>query len=534
MVLGGLGDRESHPFAEHALSPAADRSANGERFAWYATIGVIVFAMLLRVIVGARLPLVPDETYYWEWSRHLSLGYFDHPPIIAWLIRIGTVIFGINSIGVRILPVLCGGVAALAIAATGRRIAGSHTAAEAAIIISVMPLAAAGLVLATSDAPLLAAVATALYFIVSALQSKRRSSESLRAWCWAGVALGLAFWSKYTSILLPVGVLIAFVSHRSLWPRFTEWGPYAACVIATVIFMPVLIWNARHDWVSFTYQIEHGLGSSSGSSLGSMLLAAWRHEGDLLGGQAGLATPILFMLIAIAVAKSLRPSLGPERWLLAVVSTLYFAFFVYSALKKRVEPNWPAPAYIGGVVLCAAYRWSEKAKRWRAAGIALGGVLSLAVYLHAFEPVFPIPPAKDPVARAFGWGALAVAAERAAAAPRGRAHPGAAAWISADRYQDASEIAYHSPTHTETFSLNLGGRPNQYDLWPGFAARARPGDRLVVAVDETQGPHDAIVTLIPYFESILRGELVELKRGDAVIAVRRLYTLDGWRGGWPR
>src|SRR5207237_5387759 len=129
-----------------------------------------------------------------------------------------------------------------------------------------------------------------------------------------------------------------------------------------------------HHMISFTYQLEHGLGGSPATmSFGSMLLAAWRHEGDLLGGQAGLATPILFALIAIAVAKSLRPSLGPERWLLAVVSTLYFAFFVYSALKKRVEPNWPAPAYIGGVVLCAAYRWSERAKQWRAAGIALGG-----------------------------------------------------------------------------------------------------------------------------------------------------------------
>ncbi len=501
---------------------------------WYAAVGVIAFATLLRVIVGARLPLVPDETYYWEWSRHLSLGYFDHPPIIAWLIRIGTEMFGINSIGVRILPIVCGGVAALAIAATGRRVAGAHTAAEAAIIISAMPLAAAGLVLATSDAPLLAAVATALLFLVKAIQSERRSRESLRAWCIAGVALGLAFWSKYTSILLPVGVLIAFASHRSLWPRFAEWGPYAACAIATVIFLPVLIWNAQHHWISFAYQIEHGLGSSAGASFKSILLAAWRHEGDLLAGQAGLATPILFVLIVVAVAKSLRPALGPERWLLAIVSMLYFVFFVYSALKKRVEPNWPAPAYIGGVVLCAAYRWSEKAKRWRAAGIALGGVLSLAVYLHAFEPVFPIPPAKDPVGRAFGWGTLATAAERAAAAPRGRGHPNAVAWISADRYQDASEIAYHSPGHIETFSLNLGGRPNQYDLWPGFAARAKPGDRLVVAVDETQAPHGAIVALNPYFESILRGELVELKRGDALIAVRRLYTLDGWRGGWPR
>ena len=518
---------------QSAPSLASERGAgegNGGAIAWYAAVAVIAIATLLRVLVGARLPLVPDETYYWEWSRHLSFGYFDHPPMLAWSIRIGTAIFGDHPIGVRVLPIVCGAAAALAIAATGRRIAGSNAAAKAAVIISVMPLAAAGLVLATPDAPLLAAVSIALYFIVSAIQSPRGSRDSLRAWSWAGVALGFAFWSKYTSILLPAGVLVAFLSHRSLWPRFAEWGPYAACVIATLIFAPVLIWNARHNWISFTYQIEHGLGTSPGSPFWS----AWRHEGDLLGGQAGLATPILFVLIAIAVAKNLHPRVGPERWLLAVVSTLFFFFFVYSAIKKRVEPNWPAPAYIGGVVLCAAYQWSERAKKWRAAGISLGGVLSLAIYVHAFAPIFPIPPGIDPVGRAFGWGALAEAAARAASAPRGRALPRSRVWISADRYQDASEIAYHSPTHIETFALNIGGRPNQYDLWPGFPSRAFPGDRLVVAVDETQGPHGSIVTLSPYFESILRGELVELRRGDAVIAVRRLYTLDGWRGGWPR
>jgi 4-amino-4-deoxy-L-arabinose transferase-like glycosyltransferase len=507
-------------------------SAHGEvvDIAWGATVAIIVVATIVRLIVGARLPLVPDETYYWEWSRHLSFGYFDHPPMIAGLIRIGTMVFGNHPIGVRVLPIICGGFAALAIAATARRVGGTYAAAEAAIIISVMPLAAAGLVLATPDASLLAAVAVAIYFIVAAIQTVPRSRESLRAWVGAGIALGFAFASKYTSIFLPVGVLIAFVSHRALRPRFAEWGPYAACVIATVIFLPVLIWNDQHHWISFTYQIEHGLGSNAGS----LLRSAWRHEGDLLGGQAGLATPILFVLIAIAVAKSLRPRLGPERWVLAVVSSLYFVFFVYSALKKHVEPNWPAPAYIGGVVLCAAYEWSERAKKWRAAGIALAGVFSLAVYVHAFRPIFPIPPAKDPVARAFGWGALADATARAAAVPRARPHPGSKVWISADRYQDASEIAYHSTTHVETFALNIGGRPNQYDLWPGFPSRAFPGDRLVVALDETQGPHPTVVTLGPYFESILRGELVELRRGDAIIAVRRLYTLDGWRGGWPR
>jgi undecaprenyl-diphosphatase len=512
----------TEPSTVEAEAPAPHRTS--ERAAWYAALGVIAFATVLRLIVGLRLPLLPDETYYWDWSRHLAFGYFDHPPMIAWLIALGTDLLGTNAIGVRIMTILTGTAAALGMALLARRVGGAHTAAETAIIISVMPLASAGLVLATNDSPVLACIAFALYFIIRAVQSERGSRESFRSWCFAGVALGFAFWSKYTSILLPVGVLVAFVSHRALRPRFGEWGPYAAVAIATVIFLPVLMWNARHDWISMGYQLEHGVGAQM------TLRGAWRNEGDLLGGQAGLATPILFVMIAIAVAKSLRPRLPAETWLLAVVSTLFFAFFVYSALKKRVEPNWPAPAYIGGVVLCAAYKWSETAKRWRAAGIALAGVLSLAIYLHAIKPIVPVPPPKDPVARAFGWREIAAAAGRAASTPmptRGRA------FLAADRYQEASELAFWLPGNPETFALNLGGRRNQYDLWPRFVHRAHAGDRLVVIVDETVGVHDAIVILTPHFASILRGELIEMNRGNGVIGSRRIYTLDGWKGTWP-
>jgi hypothetical protein len=105
--------------------------------------------------------------------------------------------------------------------------------------------------------------------------------------------------------------------------------------------------------------------------------------------------------------------------------------------------------------------------------------------------------------------------------------------MAADRYQEASEIAYWLPGHPETFALNLGGRRNQYDLWPSFRNRAHMGDRLVVALDETDGVHETIVALTPHFASILRGELVEMQRGNGVIGLRRIYTLDGWRGTWP-
>lgn len=507
-----------------AAPPAPPAHATSERAAWFAALGVVAFTTVLRIIVGARLPLLPDETYYWDWSRHLAFGYFDHPPMIAWMIALGTDLLGVNALGVRIMMILAGTVAILGMVLIARRIGGAHTAAETAIVICVMPLAAAGLVLATNDSLLLACVTMGLYYIIRAIQSERRTRESFVAWCCAGVALGLAFSSKYTSILLPAGVVIAFASHRKLWPRFAEWGPYAACLIATVIFLPVLMWNARHGWISMAYQVEHGLGEAI------TLAGAWRHEGDLLGGQAGLATPILFVMIVIAVVKSLRPSLGPEKWLLGIVSTLFFAFFVYSALKKRVEPNWPAPMYIGGVVLAAAYKWSETSKRWRAAGIALAGVLSLAVYLHALQPIVPVPPRKDPVARAFGWSEIANATAAAAKAPMPY---GTRAYLSADRYQEASEIAFWLPDHPETFALNLGGRRNQYDLWPRFIDRAHIGDRLVVALDETDGVHETIVALTPHFSSILRGELIEMHRGSDVIGQRRIYTLDGWRGTWP-
>lgn len=501
------------------------RHQETESAAWYAALGVIAFGTVLRIIVGSRLPLLPDETYYWDWSRHLAFGYFDHPPMIAWLIAIGTTLLGVNPLGVRIMMIASGTVATVAIAMIARRVANAHTAAEAAIVISVMPLAAAGLVLATNDAPLLAFTALTLFFIIRALQSEIGSTESLKSWAWAGAMLGLAFSSKYTSILLPIGVLVAFVSHRRLWPRFTERGPYVACVVATLVFLPVLMWNARHGWISFVYQIEHGLGEAI------TLRGAWRHEGDLLGGQAGLATPILFVMIAIAVAKSLRPRLGPEKWLLAVVTTVFAAFFVYGALRKRVEANWPAPAYIGGVVLFACYKWSEISKRWRAAGIGLAGVLSLAVYLHAIQPIVPVPAPKDPVGRAFGWREVAQAVGRASIAPL---PVGAKAFMSADRYQEASEIAYWLPGNPETFALNLGGRRNQYDLWPTFRDRAHIGDRLVIALDETDGVHETIMALTPHFASILRGELVEMQRGNGTIGLRRIYTLDGWRGTWPQ
>jgi hypothetical protein len=496
---------------------------------WRIAIGVIVLGAVIRLALAAVIPAFPDEAYYWEWSRHLAAGYFDHPPGIALLIRLGGLLLApigasATPLGVRVGPVLAGFVAALATIATARRLAGDAAALRAAVVITCLPLAAAGLLIATPDAPLLAFTAIGLYTVTRALQSVPRSHASLAWWAATGVALGLAFASKYTSILLPLGVAIAVVTRAELRHRLREPGPYVACVVATLVFAPVLVWNAHHDWISFTHQLRHGLGAPGGS----VVVAALKREGDYIGGQAALASPILFVLLAIAVERGLKRSASAIQFTLAVVALLSFGLFAYSALRQRVEPNWPAPGYIPAIILLATLPWHERGMRWLRAGTLLAAVMSLVIYLQGLVPVLPLAPRKDPIARAFGWREVSAAVESAMRVAT--AETGSASWAGADRYQEAAELAFHDEAHAPTFAMNLGGRRNQYELWPRFADRAARGDNLILVLDESETPQPALVALAPQFAATQQGPLVSLRRAGREIAVRRIWILRGWKG----
>jgi 4-amino-4-deoxy-L-arabinose transferase-like glycosyltransferase len=496
--------------------------------AWRAALAITVAATLVKLAFAAWLPLFPDETYYWDWSRHLAGGYFDHPPMIALLIRAGTslaALFGAapSPFAIRFFPVLAGALASLAAVGIARRIAGDRAARTAALVFALMPLAASGLVLATPDSPLLAWNAVALYCVVAALQSPVRSARSLGWWSAAGVAIGLSFASKYTSILLPLTVAIAVFVRPSLRVRLREPGPYVGCVLATLVFLPVLQWNAAHDWISFRFQIQHGLGTPKGSPI--------KRELDLIAGQLGLVSPILFALAAAAVWRALRRARDDASFMLAVVAVGSWVFFVYSALRRSVAANWPAPSYIPAIALLAASAAAGvTSARTMRQGIVFAAVLVAVLYVHAVVPIIPLLPARrDPIARSAGWDTMADRVDDARQVLRARS------WVGADRYADVSELAYHLPDRPEVFCVCLAGRHNQYELWPGFASRASRGDALVLALDERTGDtvHETAERLAPYFDRVTRGALAPLARRGDTVTVRRVWVLEGYRGGWP-
>ena len=506
-------------------SPAAGAWSPEQRL----TIAAIAGGLLVRILIAAFTPLLPDEAYYWEWSRHLAAGYFDHPPAIAWMIAGGTALLGNTPLGVRLANVAAGTAAVACIAAIARRLGGDRAAMRAALLLLCTPLAALGLAIATTDAPALLAVSAALLCIVIALEAPAASAQSTRWWLAAGIAFGVGLLSKLTVGIVGAAVGLALVLRPSLRARLRATGPWLAVLAAALVAAPVIWWNARHDWISLRFQLAHGLGAPArGSAVGREL--------SLVGSQLALLSPGIFLLAAACVwparrrrAVTVRQQTTDATFVLAAVGTTVFAFFAWSALRRPVEPNWPAPAYVALLPLVAASSALTVRRWWRAAA-TIGALVTIVAVVQLLTPILPVPARRDPAARAHGWGTLARAADSARSA--GTA-PNGTTWLGADRYQDAAELAFLTPGHPTVFAFNVGGRPNQYDLWRSFPAAARVGDGLVVALDTGAAGAGIARTLSRRFAAAAPGAQVALTRGHDTITVRRLWRFTGWRGSWP-
>jgi 4-amino-4-deoxy-L-arabinose transferase-like glycosyltransferase len=503
----------------------ADRSApvcSAEMRRWNAAIAVAVAATLLRLVVATMIPLDPDEAYDWEWSRQLAPGYYDHPPGIALCIRAGVLLLGPTRLGVRLVGVLAGGAGALAFVALARRQGGAGAALRTAVILACLPATGVLLGCATPDAPFLACAALVLAALDRALAAPPGSRSALGWWLLAGLALGAALCSKYTAVLLPLGVCLALLASPALRRRLAEPGPYAGCLLALGIFAPVVLWNGQHDWVSFRHQLGHGFGTPTGSPA--------LRELDLVAGQLALASPVLFALLAVAVTRALFAPRDGGRFLLATVAATTLAFFAVSAVCRPVHANWPALAYLPAAVLLALQPGGRVWNGCFYAGCAVGAALLGLFYVQAAHPFLLLGARSVPPGSAHGWGCVA---ERVAALRQAAAVPGTATWVAANRYQDAAELAVCLPDHPTVFSLNINGRRNQYDLWPRFPQVARPGDGLVLVLEEGGQMQPMVESLTPHFGRVAPGEVVDLCGAGFVLSRRRVWILGGWRGTWP-
>ncbi len=476
---------------------------------------------LVRLLVAGLVPLSPDEAYYWTWSRALAPGYLDHPPMVALWIRAGTALAGDTRLGVRLLAPLAAGLgSALLWRAAEDILPGRRAGVAAVVLLNATLLLGVGAVTMTPDTPL-------LFFWCAALAALGRLLRTGRGGWWlaVGLAAGCALESKYTALLLGVGLALWLpaVPEGRRWLR-TPW-PWAGGALAALLFAPDLLWNAAHGWASFVRQ--------GGRAADFRPAQALRFEAELLAGQLALATPLVLAACVAGTWRAARGWRDPGLALLAALTLPGAAVFLEHAAGDRVQANWPAVLYPAAAIAAGGL-----VRRWRPAA-ALGLVLAVPVYLQAAVAPLPLPRSLDPtLARLGGWAGLARQSGHAtqggpsgAPAPRDAPDaeaardgapetPGGAAPLplAADEYGLAAELAWQG------VPMVLGVEPR----WAAFdLPRVDLGGRAVLLLRSERRREGADVAL--WAEARQVGTLVRARAGR--VAERyRLYRVVGRPG----
>jgi hypothetical protein len=450
---------------------------------------LIVAAACLRLAYLAchcPLDLAQDEAHYWDWSRHLDWSYYSKGPLVAYLIRAGCELAGTWSeqwtgtdmLAVRLPAVLCGSLLLAGVYVLTVQIYGRERLALGVVALALtLPMLTAGSVLMTIDAPYTCCWAWALVLAYHALRG-----DSTWAWLAAGLAVGLGILAKYTMILWVPSLglfLLTSAEDRRLLLRPGFW---MMAVVAALCCLPILVWNMRHNWVSF-WHVHHLAGMTSGRGI------TWLGPLVYLGTQFGLLLGFWFVPWAAALVahRPWREADAGRRYLWWMSVPMFAVFLAFSLKTGGGEPNWPVTAYISGLVLAAGWITDQlrDPRRWyrrlAVASLAAACVVGLAltVLVHRSDwvrplllawsgeptPEQPLPLRRlDPTCRLRGWQFLAAEVDRL----RGELEAaGEEVVLAGANWSLPGELGFYCRGHPVVYSIGSAGgdRSSQYDLW---------------------------------------------------------------------
>jgi len=418
------------------------------------TIAIILIAAMtaMRIVYACLIDLRTDEAYYWTWSKEYVLSFLDHPPMIAWFIRLGTAMFGDTNLGVRFAGILAMLVTQLLLADMVRRV--THDV-RAIVIAILMPEAALyyGLLMAkvapdTALIPFAVAVAWALI--------RLNESKDPRWWLAAGGFAGLALLSKFTAVML-LPAVVAFMLVPD-WRRRWLLSPYPWCaaLIAVVVFLPVLIWNAEHDWASFKFQFVRAAATHEISG---------RTIADYVGLQFGLVGFVLLPVVLSGLTLTARRGYlarEPVAILLSTSVLVPFLYFFWKSLSLRVGDTWPMFMWPIGFAAAAINiamlqhegwpAWMVRSTiAWAYAAIASGIVLVVLVFLYYVVSPWNFIGRADPIGGEAGY-------EQVVARAEAELQKTGATWIATTDYRTYAMLRWYFNGRVPVVQINERGR----------------------------------------------------------------------------
>ena len=395
-----------------------------------------VLWLLLGLIQSGFTELQDDEAYYWVYSRFLDWGYFDHPPMIALLVKMGYAIFP-NELGVRLFPLLLN-IFSLVIIETLIDKKSPFLFYTIALSIAVLQLSGFA---AVPDIPLI--FFTALFFLC---YKKFVSNYSLLNSFLLGLVVALLLYSKYHAVLIVFFVLLSNIR------LFTKYQTYLAGIIALALFAPHLWWQYQHNWVSFRYHLfESNVNAYKPSFTAEYIIGQLLIPGPIVG----------FILLPAAFLYKPKDTSGSyqiEKALKFTMTGIYI-FFLLSSFRGKVEGNWTSPVLVPLIIL------SHQFLKEKITPVAIRGQkilykslpVTLALVLFArIIMIADILPVKQILERYHSWKGWP---------QEMRQKTNGLPIVFSNSYQRASKYWFYSGQMT--LSQNLyRGRRNNYNFWP--------------------------------------------------------------------
>jgi hypothetical protein len=348
---------------------------------WKTLFYLAILLICIRLVFTCIMGLMPQDAYYDFYAQHLDLSYYDHPPMIAYLIRLFTSLFGKKVFVLKLADTLVTLLTLLSFYQLAKKFLSTHKALLAGVVmLSTLMISILSLI-STPDVPLMLFWTLSLNFLHEALFRKKNIY-----WIWAGILTGLSFDSKYTAVFLIIGLigfLIISKPHRKF--IFSPWLFLYLFFFAITIF-PVVLWNIWNAFASFKFQSEGRAREGIHIDI--------RGFAGVIGHQSAILLPILFFSLVYFIYRACRKYgvrfakiPADQLFLLCFFIPLFIGFFSLSFIYW-VKLNWMMPAYISGVIWVCRY-WNMKWVRYQ---------LIFSIVLHlvlAVEVIFYIVPIRS-------------------------------------------------------------------------------------------------------------------------------------------
>ncbi len=347
----------------------------------HPALAIVFGFQLFRLGLLPFMGLMPQDAYYYFYGEHLSLSYFDHPGMIGYILRGFTEIFGKSVFTIKFADFCISSLTLLSFYQLAQYFLSKRKALVALVLISSTLFASIISFNSTPDVPLL------LFWTLSIICLYKAIFEQNK-WYWiiGGIVMGISFDSKYTALLLQIG-LLSFLIFSNKYRKLL-WSPrlWLCLALSFLAAFPVWWWNYQNDFASFAFQGSERSGNISKFELSpNFFFGAIAHQLVLL-------LPILFLSFVSFTFKYIKRALlkfklpkSKTLFLLAFFVPTFVGFFAITPIYW-VKMNWLMPSYITGIIIAAMFiKW-----KWVKVQLYFSVVFHLLVALQVLFYLAPI------------------------------------------------------------------------------------------------------------------------------------------------